>query len=113
MVIHKSEENGIAIIQPEGEIDLHGSPLLRAELQALAESRVPAVAADFSAVKYIDSSGLATLVEFVRDTKAFGGRLALFGLQPKVRMVFELVRLNELFTIADSKDAALAALAAA
>ncbi len=113
MVINKSEENGIRIIQPEGEIDLHASPVLRAELQSLAQARVPAVAADFSAVKYIDSSGLATLVEFVRDTKAFGGRIALYGLQPKVRMVFELVRLNELFTITDSKESALAALAAA
>jgi anti-sigma B factor antagonist len=62
-------------------------------------------------VKYIDSSGLATLVEYVRDSKAYGGRIALFGLQPKVKMVFELVRLNELFTLADSKDAALAAVA--
>lgn len=113
MEIRTSEENGIRILAPEGEIDLHGSPKLRAELQTLVEEKIPVVLADFSGVKYIDSSGLATLVEYVRDSKSFGGRLALFGLQPKVRMVFELVRLNELFTITDTKDAAVAALGAA
>ncbi len=113
MEIRKSEENGVRILHPEGEIDLHGSPILRAELHALVEAKTPTVLADFSGVKYIDSSGLATLVEYVRDSKAFGGRIALFGLQPKVRMVFELVRLNELFTITDSKESALAALAPA
>lgn len=112
MEIRKTEENGIPILAPEGEIDLHASPKLRTELQALIAAKTPALAADFTGVKYIDSSGLATLVEYVRDTKAFGGRLALFGLQPKVKMVFELVRLNELFTITDTRDAALAALAA-
>jgi len=109
--IHHSEESGAHVLQIEGEIDLHASPKLRAALQELVEKKTPALVADFSAVKYIDSSGLATLVEYVRDSKAYGGKISLFGLQPKVKMVFELVRLNELFTLADSKDAALAAVA--
>jgi anti-sigma B factor antagonist len=109
--IHHTEESGAHILQIEGEIDLHASPKLRAALQALVEKKTPAVLIDFSGVKYIDSSGLATLVEHVRDSKGYGGKIALFALQPKVKMVFELVRLNELFTLADSKDAALAAIA--
>jgi anti-sigma B factor antagonist len=111
--ISKTEEKGASILQLKGEIDLHGSPQLRAELHDLVKSKTPALVADFSGVQYIDSSGLATLVEYVRDSKPFGGKIALFGLQPKVKMVFELVRLNELFTIADSKESALAAVVAA
>jgi anti-sigma B factor antagonist len=111
--IRKSEEQGVSILQVEGEIDLHASPALRAELHNFVEAKQPALAVDLAGVKYIDSSGLATLVEYVRDSKPFGGKIALFGLQPKVKMVFELVRLNELFTIADSKESALAALGAA
>src|SRR5690606_7824443 len=101
--IRKSEEQGATTLAIEGEIDLHGSPKLRAELQEVVGSKTPLLLVDFSGVKYIDSSGLATLVEYVRDSKGFGGRIALFGLQPKVKMVFELVRLNELFAIADTK----------
>lgn len=109
--IHHTEESGAHVLQIEGEIDLHASPKLRAALHELVDKKAPALVADFSGVKYIDSSGLATLVEYVRDSKGYGGKIALFGLQPKVKMVFELVRLNELFTLADSKDAALAAVA--
>jgi anti-sigma B factor antagonist len=109
--IHHTEESGAHVLQIEGEIDLHASPKLRAALHECVENKTPVVLVDFSGVKYIDSSGLATLVEHVRDSKAYGGRIALFGLQPKVKMVFELVRLNELFALADSKDAALAAVA--
>jgi anti-sigma B factor antagonist len=111
--ISKTEEKGASILQLNGEIDLHASPTLRAELQSLVEAKTPAIVADFSGVQYIDSSGLATLVEYVRDSKPYGGKIALFGLQPKVKMVFELVRLNELFTIADSRESALAAITAA
>jgi anti-anti-sigma factor len=110
--IRKSEEQGATLLALEGEIDLHASPRLREALQEIAESKAEVLLVDFSDVKYIDSSGLATLVEYVRESKAFNGRLALFGLQPKVKMVFELVRLNELFTIADTKENALAALSA-
>jgi anti-sigma B factor antagonist len=109
--IHHTEESGAHILQIEGEIDLHASPKLRAALHECVEKKTPVVLVDFSGVKYIDSSGLATLVEHVRDSKSYTGKIALFGLQPKVKMVFELVRLNELFTLADSKDAALAAVA--
>jgi anti-sigma B factor antagonist len=111
--IRKSEESGASILHVEGEIDLHGSPALREELHSFIDAKAPVLVVDLSGVKYIDSSGLATLVEYVRDCKPFGGKIALFGLQPKVKMVFELVRLNELFSITDTKDSALAAVQAA
>ncbi len=113
METSKTEEQGTQILHVDGEIDLHASPALRQELHDFVAAKTPALAVDLSGVKYIDSSGLATLVEYVRDSKAHGGRIALYGLQPKVKMVFELVRLNELFSITDSKEAALAALQAA
>jgi anti-sigma B factor antagonist len=106
MEMIETENEGVTRLELQGEIDLHASPLLRERLHELAERPTPALAIDFSGVPYIDSSGLATLVEYVRETKAHDGKLALFGLQPKVRMVFELVRLNELFAIeADAESA--------
>ncbi|MFY8216861.1 MAG: STAS domain-containing protein [Chthoniobacterales bacterium] len=109
MEISECEENGVVDLQLTGEIDLHGSPALRKKLHEIAAAKTPALVVDVSGVSYIDSSGLATLVEYVRDAKPHGGKLALHGLQPKVRMVFELVRLNELFTIAADKASAFAA----
>ncbi len=108
MEIEKTAESGAAILALSGEIDLHASPALRTELRELAAAKTPVLLLDFSDVAYIDSSGLATLVEYVRDAKAYGGSILLCGLQPKVKMVFELVRLNELFTITGTRDEALA-----
>lgn len=108
--MERVSSQGVETLLITGEIDMHASPTLRKELQACAASKVPTLLVDFSGVDYIDSSGLATLIEYVRSASAYGGKLALFGLQPKVRTIFELVRLNELFTIEDTREAALAAL---
>jgi len=112
MQIEKILEKGAVILKPVGEIDLHASPVLRAELQNCAKEKTAVLLVDFSGVEYIDSSGLATFIEYVREASSHKGKIALFGLKKKVRTIFDLVRLNELFTITDSAEAALAALAA-
>ena len=66
---------------------------------------------DFAACSdYIDSSGLATFIEYLRDASAYKGKIALFGMKQKVRTIFDLVRLNGSLT--ESADSAAAALAA-
>jgi len=112
MQIEKKTDQGVTTLILAGEIDLHASPTLRAELQSVAADHAPTLLVDFSNVDYIDSSGLATFIEYVREAAPFKGKLALFGLKKKVRTIFDLVRLNELFTIAETADAALASLAA-
>jgi len=60
MQIDKSSESGVTTLKLTGEIDLHGSPALRAELQKCASEKAPVLLVDFTGVEYIDSSGLAT-----------------------------------------------------
>lgn len=112
MQIEKSASGNTTTLIMSGEIDLHASPSLRAELQACAHSKTPVLLLNFNAVDYIDSSGLATLIEYVRESASFKGKVALFGLQKKVRTIFDLVRLNELFVISGTAEEAIAALAA-
>ncbi len=112
MQIEKESSGDTTTLKLSGEIDLHASPTLRAQLQDCAQAKTPVLLLDFCAVEYIDSSGLATLIEYVRESARFGGKLALFGLQKKVRTIFDLVRLNELFVISGTAEEAAAALAA-
>src|SRR4029077_10299944 len=112
MQIEKSQNDGVTTLRVSGVIDLHASPALRSELQTCVSEKTPVLLVDFAGVDYIDSSGLATFIEYLRDASSFQGKIALFGLKKKVRTIFDLVRLNELFTITDSADAAVAALAA-
>ena len=93
---------GLTIISLKGEIDLQFSPALRALLQTQLKKHVPILLLDFSEVGYIDSSGLATLVEYYQQSRSHGGRIALAALNPRVRSIFDLVRLNEIFPIFDT-----------
>lgn len=111
MQVRELEEDGLAIIALEGEIDLACSPELRAVLHAHAKAKRPALLLDFAGVDYVDSSGLATLVEYVRLVQGFGGRLALAEVTERVRTIFDLVRLSEIFPIYATLAEAKAALA--
>lgn len=106
------EEGGVHILALQGEIDLESSPDLRALLAARAAAQEPRLAVDFSEVTYIDSSGLATLVEYVQNASKFGGRFALGGVTERLRTVFDLARLGEIFAIYPSLPEAKAALLA-
>src|SRR5258706_10628749 len=96
-------------IKLNGEIDLQQSPRLRQLLQTKVHDRVPVLLLDFTEVKYIDSSGLATLVEYYKNARPYSGRLAVAGLSKRVRSIFELVRLSEVFgvypTVAEAQEA--------
>lgn len=95
----ESEDDGCKILKLGGEIDLQHSPELRAILLGKAKARCPALLIDFSDVSYIDSSGLATLIEYRREAGLFSGKFAIAGLTERVRTIFDLVRLNEILSI--------------
>lgn len=108
----ESVDNGIAVLHIAGEIDLQHSPELRLLLQEKNKHRCAALIIDFSGVEYIDSSGLATLVEYRRDSRKHDGRMALASMSTRVRTIFELVRLNEIIPIHDTVEDAKAVIRA-
>lgn len=100
----------VLVIKLRGEIDLRYSPKLRQLLQTKANVKAPVLVLDFSEVKYIDSSGLATLVEYYKNSRAYDGRLGVAGLSNRLRSIFDLVRLGEVFGIFGSVEEAKEAL---
>ena len=93
----------------EGEIDLHVSPGIAASLKPMIAERPKQLVVDLSRVSYIDSSGLAVLIEAMQNVAAYGGKFALAGLQEGVRPIFEIARLDQVFRIYPDVDSALAA----
>lgn len=112
MQTREHSDQGLQVLVVEGEIDLACSPDLRAILHGYAKKKVQALVIDFQAVSYVDSSGLATLVEYVRLAQPFGGKFGLANVSQRVRTIFELVRLHEFFpiypTLAEARGALLA-----
>ena len=101
--------NSSNVLPLEGEIDLHVSPRVASRLQSLISSKPQQVVVDMSKVSYIDSSGLAVLIEGMQNVAAYGGKFSLAGLQESVRPIFEIARLDQVFQIYPDVNAAFAA----
>jgi anti-anti-sigma factor len=98
------------VLPLDGEIDLHVSPRVAASLGAMIEQKPPRLVVDLSNVTYIDSSGLAVLIEGMQNVEAYGGKFILAGIQENVKPIFEIARLDQVFIIFPHVDAALAAI---
>lgn len=96
------------VIAPEGEIDLHSSALVREQLDPVIEAKRPKVIVDLSGVSYVDSSGLAVLIESMQRVQSYHGIFALCGLRESVQHIFAIARLDQVFSIFPDQAAALA-----
>jgi len=84
-----------------GEIDLHNSPALRtALLEALGKQTPKKLIVNLAQVPYMDSSAIAVLVEALQKLRKTGGKVILTNLQPRVRGLLEIARLDAIFVLA-------------
>lgn len=102
----RSIEGGV-VVRVVGEIDYSNSAELRVALIAAAQTDPGKVIVDLAGVGYMDSSGVATLVEAVQALKSGSGQLILCCLQSKVRGMIEIAKLDSVFAIADTVDDAV------
>ena len=109
MQIAARPATGGTILDITGDIDLAHSPAMRkALLLEIREKKTPKVFLNLEKVRYIDSSGIASLVEGLKASRDQGSRLILYGLSKTVREVMELSRLQKIFEIHESEAQALA-----
>jgi len=97
------------IVSPEGDIDTMQSTKLREALKPILGSDTNKLIVDLSAVKYMDSSGIATLIEALQICKQGDKSFGICGLNEGVRSIIELARLDTIFVISPTKEEALIA----
>jgi anti-sigma B factor antagonist len=97
------------VLQLEGEIDLHISPEVAESLRPMVAKKPQVLVVDLAKVTYLDSSGLAVLIEAMQKVQEYGGKFALANVQESVKHIFEIARLDQVFQIFDHVDTALAA----
>ena len=107
MEVNTRKEGDFTVVVVAGEVDLYSSPRMREALLASATRKQARTVVDLAGVTYMDSSGIATLVEALQATKKNSGRLVVAGLAPRVREVFELMNLQTVFELAPDVAAAL------
>ena len=97
------------VLQLEGDIDLHVSPVVTESLNAMIKEKPERIVIDLSRTTYIDSAGMAELILAMQEVEAYGGKFFLSGLQETIRSILETSRLDGVFRIFPDIDAALAA----
>ena len=98
-----------AIVHLTGDVDLNVSPMLRGRLKELTADKRPLIVIDMAGVPYIDSSGVATLVECLQSTSRYKGKLRLASLTKRAAGVFEISRLDTVFSIYRTVEEAIKA----
>ena len=93
-----TEQGGALVACLRGDVDLEHSPKAR-EVLLDCVKRGRKVLVDLSGVNYIDSSGVASLVEAFQRAKKSGVEFALVAVNAPALRVLELARLDKVFTI--------------
>jgi anti-anti-sigma factor len=98
---------GVVVVQPDGDVDMSRSPMLRATLREVQQNKPRHLVVNLERVGYMDTAGLATLVEAMRTAKNQQGAMVLCGMNDKVRAIFEIAQLHQFFTIVERLDDAV------
>jgi anti-sigma B factor antagonist len=101
------KEGDALVASVAGDIDLNNSPILRSTLFDLLARHAPKkLILNLAQVPYMDSSAIAVLVELMRRMK--GGKIVLAALQPRVKGLLEIARLDSIFAVTGTEQEALA-----
>jgi len=98
---------GASVVRVTGEVDMRNAPILRKSLQDLVEARTPFIVVNLSRVSYIDSAGIATLVECMQQVGRYKGVFRIAEPRTETLEILELAKLDEIFDIYATEKEAL------
>ncbi len=107
MTINAQSHGAIDILNLRGRFDAHMAPELKNWQDTTTERNH--VVVNLAGVTFIDSSALAMLVRGLKRCRQQGGDVHLCAMQPPVRIIFELTKLDKAFKIFTTEQEAIAA----
>lgn len=108
MELSTRQIDAATILDVVGDITLYNSPTIRKMLLDLLKAkRVPRLIVNLEKVRYIDSAGVASLVEGLKLSRDLKSGFALYGLTRTTREVLELTRLIKVFEVYETEEEAL------
>ena len=111
MNLHISQKNSVTLIELEGRFDAYEAPQLEKALKKLGTKDAGEISSqvviDLAKVHFIDSTGLATLIQGMKRCREHNGDVYLCSLQQPVRIIIELTRLDKVFALFETPEKAL------
>ena len=102
-------QDGIEVIDVQGEIDMYTAPRLRELLIDLVSQGSYQLVVNLDKVGFLDSTGLGVLVGGLKRVRAHDGSLDLVCTQQRILKIFRITGLTEVFGIYETVDQAIAA----
>jgi len=103
----RTEGNDIAILSLTGEVEVANASQVRDAALKLVSGGRKYLVVDLSGVEYMDSTGLGTLVGLHKRLREAGGQVLIAGAQPRVRKIFDITGLTQVFRMHEDVSAAL------
>ena len=109
VTITKKQE-GVFLVSPVGAIDSYTYTELERKMDSIAGPGTKVIVLDMEGVDYISSRGITTIFKAKKAVEASGGSFIMASLQPKVKEVFEVIKVlptMKVFTSIEELDAYL------
>ena len=111
LTLNTRKQADFTVLEVGGEVDLYTAPTLRDRVADLLEAGERQLIVDLGGVEFLDSTGLGVLVAGLNRSREVGGHFALVCPQERVLKLFRITGLDEVFTVHDTVDDALASTA--
>ncbi len=111
MIPSEKIKGKVLVLKPEGRLDSNTINAAETEMFSYLEKGETRIVLDLSNLDYISSSGLRLVLMMGKRLNLKGGKLALCGLKPQIREVFEISGFISIITVMDSRAEAEAAVA--
>jgi anti-sigma B factor antagonist len=108
MNIEIAGSDNIIVATPKGNLSAAAASEARLTLRGQITPRQSRLVLDMANVEYLDSSGLAAIVETMKQARAWGGDVKLCALRPDVRSILDMTRLTAVISIHISRHEAIA-----
>jgi anti-sigma B factor antagonist len=105
----RSAEGAVAVIELKGDVTASSEGALMDAYREAGPEETRGIVLDFTGLDYMNSSGIGLLVTLLVRAKRAHQQLSAYGLSDHYRQIFELTRLDEVISVHDDEDRAVAA----
>ena len=104
--IERKTEGSVSVLEVAGEIDASSSIFLDEEVSKALEYS-PKIAVDLTSLEYISSAGLGVFMSYISELESKKMTMVLFGMKQKVFQVFQILGLDQLLSIVETREEAV------
>jgi anti-sigma B factor antagonist len=105
----RSADDGVAVIELTGDVTAACETELMDAYREAGRAEIRGVVLDFTRLDYMNSSGIGLLVTLLVRARREGKQVSAYGLSDHYRQIFELTRLDEVISVHDEEEPAVAA----